>query len=101
MPEMAYSSCRSLSNHAGNYPVFNCTVEETVVDMKFPATGSKGEVVPEQLLKQLIPNVSAPNSSGIHHGEGFSSNASDVSTVIGYDPSFHFYLVIETCIMYV
>ncbi|CAJ1974951.1 unnamed protein product [Sphenostylis stenocarpa] len=44
--------------------VFNYVVEEPVVDMKFP-----GEP--------------APNSSGIHRGEGFSRNASDISNVIG------------------
>ncbi|ESW10004.1 hypothetical protein PHAVU_009G173500 [Phaseolus vulgaris] len=60
-------------------------VEETVVDMKFPASGSKAEVVPDPLLTQFIPNVSAPNSSGIHRGEGSSSNPSDVSNVKGIE----------------
>ena len=63
--------------------------------MKFPASGSKAEVVPDPLLTQFIPNVSAPNSSGIHRGEGSSSNPSDVSNVKGYDPSFHFNFVMR------
>ncbi|XP_022635934.1 uncharacterized protein LOC111241570 isoform X2 [Vigna radiata var. radiata] len=63
----------------GNCSVVNYTDEETVVDMKFPARGSKVEVVPDPLLAQFIPNVSAPKSSDIHGGEGFSSNVSDVS----------------------
>ncbi|KAG2399214.1 uncharacterized protein HKW66_Vig0083040 [Vigna angularis] len=67
----------------GNCSVLNYTVEETVVDMKFPARGSKVEVVPDPLLTQFIPNVSAPNSSDIHDGEDFSSNVSDVSNVRG------------------
>lgn len=91
VPEIAYSSCRSLLNHAGNCSVVNYTDEETVVDMKFPARGSKVEVVPDPLLAQFIPNVSAPKSSDIHGGEGFSSNVSDVSNVRGYD---HFFLFV-------
>ncbi|WVZ18766.1 hypothetical protein V8G54_006088, partial [Vigna mungo] len=94
--EIAYSSCRSLLNHAGNCSVVNYTDEETVVDMKFPARGSKVEVVPDPLLTQFIPNVSAPKSSDIHGGEGFSSNVSDVSNVRGYDHFFFLYFVVET-----
>ncbi|QCE14392.1 hypothetical protein DEO72_LG11g1392 [Vigna unguiculata] len=41
---------------ADDNKVFNYTVEETVVDMKFPARGSKAE---------CFSNVSAPNSIGI------------------------------------
>jgi len=59
-------------NHTEHYLVFNLTLEEPVIDMKDPAGECKAEPVP-----------------GIHQGEGFSSNALDISKAKGYNPSFH------------
>ncbi|KAL9314076.1 hypothetical protein ACSQ67_019528 [Phaseolus vulgaris] len=66
-------------SYKGNYSELNYTDEEPVTEMKFTATGSKAELVPEPLLTPFIVNESALNSSCIHSGEGFSSKATDIS----------------------
>jgi len=77
--------------------VFNLTVEEPAIDMKHPSRESKAEPVPDPFMSPFIRNLSGPNSSDIHHGEGFSSNALDISKTKGY-PSFHVCFVFAICL---
>ncbi|RDX89296.1 hypothetical protein CR513_28991, partial [Mucuna pruriens] len=63
--------------------------DSVLFEKKLPASGSKHEPLSDPLLSPFIHNVPLPNSSGIHPGEGSSSNASDISNAKGYDPSFH------------
>jgi len=55
--------------------VLNYTDEEAVTEMKFSVRVSQAE-----------------HSSGVYPGEGFSSNATDISQSKGYDPSFDMYM---------
>ncbi|ESW10005.1 hypothetical protein PHAVU_009G173600 [Phaseolus vulgaris] len=68
----------------GHYSVFNLTVEEPTIDMKHPSRESKAEPVPDPFMSPFVRNLSGPNSSDIHHGEGFSSNALDISKTKGF-----------------
>ncbi|KAL2346957.1 hypothetical protein Fmac_000957 [Flemingia macrophylla] len=55
------------------------SVDSVVLDKKLPTRKAKHD----PLLSPFISNVSVSNSSGIHTGEGFSCNASDVSDAKG------------------
>ncbi|KAL5192057.1 Protein DEHYDRATION-INDUCED 19 5 [Glycine soja] len=54
-----------------------------VLEKKLPARGSKHEPVPDPVLSPFVRNVSVPNSSGIHPGEGSSRNATYISNAKG------------------
>ncbi|WVZ18760.1 hypothetical protein V8G54_006082, partial [Vigna mungo] len=76
----------------GNWGVPRYGVGEEVHDQTEADGAVFDKVKPKQVADSFVlpfmRNLSSPNSNGIHHGEGCSSNASDISLPKGYDPSF-------------